>query len=162
MRIKGDNSLAISFESEKASPLTDMWFCETLADMLDSEEQKALDGLVYVFPYKQAIVFDDGGNNGRYELVDVSNPTLIASWIKVSGGSSAGALQTDIFTITATDISNGFIDLSQTPKIGTETLYYDGLEEDESVFYTIATNRITFIDVSDIYIGAKITIKYSY
>ncbi len=162
MRIKGDNPLAISFESEKASPLTDVWFCETLADVLDSEEQKAIDGLVYIYPYKQAIVLNDGANNGRYEIIDVANPTLLASWVKVSSGGSVSAFQTDVFTIDATDISNGYLDLSQLPKTNTETVFYDGLEEDNGVFYTLATNRITFIDVGDIYVGAKITIKYSY
>jgi len=87
MRIKGDNPLAISLESEKASPLnSDVWYCETLADMMNPLEQQALDGGTYVFLYKKAIVFNDGANNGEYRLIDPANPTLIDSWEIIGGG----------------------------------------------------------------------------
>ena len=105
---------------------------------------------------RECITIDTGN---KYRLVGgITN----ADWVMVSSGTGAGSKQTDIFTITGTDMTNGYLDLSQLPKTNTETVFYDGLEEDNGVFYTLATNRITFIDIADIYVDAKITIKYSY
>jgi len=98
-------------------------------------------------------------NNFKYRLIGgIAN----SNWVLVNNGTSGGASASDSFTITSTDISNGYVNLTHIPLVNSEIVFFDGLEEDISVFYMVASNTITFIDVNDIYIGAKITVKYSY
>ena len=86
-RIKGVAPFAANFESEKAAPLVDM-YCETIADMISANEQKAHDGASYLYYGRKAIVFNntaDSSKNGTYELINSSAPTVIASWRFLSG-----------------------------------------------------------------------------
>jgi len=167
-RIKTGQSFPANFERLKAQPLID-WYCETLADLTNATEQQAYDGNTYVYYHMQAIVFNDGANNGTYWLIDVNNPTLPASWERLGTGGSSLTPTMDVFLISNTDITNGYIDLVNTPS-NDIILFYDGLEEPKATglnpsdgFWTISTNRLTFNNpTKDLYEGAKINVKYTY
>jgi len=94
-RVKGDLRMAISLESEKSAPLTDTWYCDTFADVIDPAEQQALDGNTYLHYGKFAIVQHDidTEKNGIYYLNDVSQPLLEESWTKLGAGSDSDILK---------------------------------------------------------------------
>jgi hypothetical protein len=51
----------------------------------------------------------------------------------------------ETFTITATDIANGYIDLSGTPNsVATLAMDWEGIDQYQSVDYTVSVNRIYF------------------
>ena len=69
---------------------------------------------------------------------------------------------TETFTITATDVVNGYIDLTNIPIITGEHLftYYNGLFWTLGDDFSISNNRITFI--ATVNTGDKLTVLYSY
>ncbi|MHA1540618.1 MAG: hypothetical protein ACTSXL_01750 [Alphaproteobacteria bacterium] len=77
--------------------------------------------------------------------------------------------KTESFKITNADITNGYIDLAQTPIADSLILFYDGLTEPMATginpkdgFYTLLEKRIVFNDSKDLYVGASIDAKYTY
>lgn len=84
--------------------------------------------------------------------------TYVASAI---GAASVNTKET--FTLDATDISNGYIDLSNTPIAGSINLTVAGAGNClETVDYTVASARITFIgDLASILeVGDKVQVQY--
>ncbi|MEA2037781.1 MAG: hypothetical protein U9O94_09810, partial [Nanoarchaeota archaeon] len=128
-------------------------------------EQQAHDGNVYVYYHMQAIVHNDGSNNGTYWLIDIANPTLPASWELIGSGGVAETKASETFTITSTDITNGYIDLANTPNntYGTD-VRNNGLSLPNTIDWTLTTNRITFVIHSQniITAGDIVEVKYSY
>ena len=170
-RIKGDASFSASFEPQKASPIADVFYCETLLDLLDQTQQQAHDGLTYLYYGKNGIVFDDPDptKKGIYILIDPTKPTLPASWVRIGTGGSSLTSTTDVFLISNIDIINGYIDLTNTP--GNDIiLFYDGIEEPLATdtgtndgMWLITGQRISFNNpTKDLYEGARIDVKYTY
>ena len=87
-RIKGVTGFSGSFESQISMPMSS-FYCETFADLIDANEQKGHDGIAYLYPYMQAIVFNDVSKNGIYFLKDIANPNDANSWEKVNAGNSS-------------------------------------------------------------------------
>lgn len=112
------------------------------------------------FEGMEVITSDTGG---KYRLVGgITN----AEWVFVSSGGGIFLKQRDLFTINATDATNGYLDLSQTP-IATEHIVVEkngqmlapGISND----YTISGNRVTFLSPISIQgVPDQISVFYSY
>jgi len=96
-------------------------------------------------------------------FVDSTTGLLYASTL----GATTPIKQTDKFTITASDISNGYVDLSNIP-ITTEHEFviYNGVILDDGIGndYTLTSNRITFDALLTplLTVGSKLMVKYKY
>lgn len=99
-----------------------------------------------------------------------STDTVLGAFEKVQGQINALAAANQSFgnetiTLTGTDITNGYIDLAQTPIA--ESLHVTpkgGLLQDQGTDYTLSTNRITFTgDLATVLAAGDILlIKYAY
>lgn len=76
----------------------------------------------------------------------------------VSSGSGSGATwkPLEIFTLSAQNIVDGYIDLTAIPKSHSEFVFVNGLAED---CYTLTTNRLDF-SLLGLLAGEKLTVKY--
>jgi len=136
------------------SDLNNLWYFATLT------------GLTIAHPTASAWNYALVGATDSFRVWDDWTLSWVDSW------SWTNVLQkTDKFVITNTDITNWYIDLSKTPLLTRHiTLYYDGLEEWPAIginpndgMRTLLFARITFNDViHDLYVWAKLDIKYSY
>jgi len=136
-------------ELDKKSRLT------TTLRLTLTEVQRAIGMLVY-----------DTNLGNWYELINDPTGqdfTVSGDWSIFSSSSSVNNAQ-EHFVINATIILNGYIDLTNIPNnVNDLLIFYDGLSEDNGMFYTVSTNRISFVDASnDLYIGARIKVQYSY
>jgi len=103
-------------------------------------------------------ITEDTGN--KYRLVGgITN----ADWVMVSSGNGELTRAKESFTITQTDLNNGWLDLSNPPhSVDTLDLYLDGVLEPTASMWTLATARITFTNINDLYLGATVDTIYYY
>ena len=108
---------------------------------------------------------------------DSSDTITLKLLLKASGGISSDASglyidnninrtkATDRFILTATDVSNGYLDLSNVPHTN-EHLFviYNGLVLDEGIANDFRINlaRITFESGFPLEVGDKVIVKYKY
>jgi len=112
------------------------------------------------FDGMETIALDTGN---KYRLV---GGTANANWVLVSGGGGMGTNTNEPFVITATDVANGYIDISNTPNLlkhlivekNGQMLTWGALND-----YVISGTRITFNTPLSIEGQAdQITVYYSY
>lgn len=101
-------------------------------------------------------------------LIQVDNATL-----KINGSNQLEGLKPkkEIFTLTGTNITNGYIDLTQLAYSGSTLVFVNGLLQNETSDYTVSTvssvSRITFTgdltaSATALVAGDKIVVSYSY
>jgi len=93
------------------------------------------------FEGMETITLDTGN---KYRLV---SGILNTDWVLVSGGGGTGTNTNESFEITATDVANGYIDISNTPNL----LEHFIVEKNGQILtwgtlndYTVSGTRITF------------------
>jgi hypothetical protein len=91
-------------------------------------------------------------NDALQDYIDFTSIDTGISWNK------------ETFTLDATDISNGYVDLAQTPISNSLDLGLNGVLQTEGASdqYTITTNRVTLVTPTDWSIGNIIEVKYQY
>jgi len=107
-----------------------------------------------------AVVNSTAGTETDQAASVASMKTYVAAQV---AGATANS-DTEVFTLNATDISNGYVDLAQTPSDILDVTPKGGVKQEEAVDYTISTNRVTFAgDLSTLLAdGDKLMITYLY
>ena len=112
------------------------------------------------FEGMETITLDTGN---KYRLV---SGILNTNWVLVSGGGGTGTNTNESFEITATDVANGYVDISNTPNLlehfivekNGQILTWGALND-----YTVSGTRITFnTQLSIVGQPDQITVYYSY
>lgn len=89
-RTKGTLPLSANFEPQIAGPLDARFICGTVAELLLATTWTAKDGNIYAYQGMPVSVWNDGVNNGIYQLI-ASDYTNSANWVKSGGGGSVEA-----------------------------------------------------------------------
>jgi len=180
---KYGNSFWLPFLAGNGAVMTDKNL--VVGTVTDGQEYRIVTGGGYTDP-TQIAYFDQ---NGLHIISNkaASHPNIFVEEMKVASGHSASHLSvfvdtasgqlyseavptytpltqtTEKFTVTATDVANGYIDLTNTPN-ATEHLfvYLNGvyMDLDSAGDYTLSSNRINFI--VNIEVDDKVIVKYSY
>jgi len=138
----------------------------------NTESIEFLIGDSYSSPNVVAHLNTDGFHLDTLQTTSVHPPSYYNLFVNASTGlmyaSNTGATgntpHTDTYVLTATDISNNYVDLSNNPTSDNHNtvnlnglVLFEGVGED----YTITTNRVSFTGV-DLIVGDRLQIKYKY
>jgi hypothetical protein len=82
-RTKGTLALSANFEPQIAAPLDARHVCSTVAELVLPATWTAKDGTVYAYQGMITSVWNDGANNGIYQL-NGTDYTVAENWEKVS------------------------------------------------------------------------------
>lgn len=137
--------------------------------VLDTDDiSEGVSNLYYSDALVRAVTLDGYSVGANVALA--STDTVLGAFEKVQGQINAIASTSQTFgnesiTLTGTDITNGYVDLAQTPI--TESLHVTpkgGLLQEQGVDYTLSTNRVTFAgDLATVLeAGDILLIKYAY
>lgn len=98
------------------------------------------------------------------ETDQAASVSAMKSYVASEIGAAAPTFDTQIITLTGTDISNGYVDLAQTPTALLDVTPVGALKQEEGVDYTLSTNRLTFAgDLATLLVtGDKLMVTYAY
>lgn len=90
--------------------------------------------------------------------------SAVKTYVAAEISAAEKTFDTEIFTLAAGDITNGYVDLAQTPIEVLNVTPKGGLKQEEGVDYTISTNRLTFAgDLATLLAsGDKLMVTYVY
>jgi len=140
---------------------------DLLSDLIVGSNREELDGNIYVSRWFTASVINDSAsNNGIYILLWWWDYTDINDWFQVWWSWINVLSNIDRFVITSWDVTNWYLDLSQSPNSNRHIdVIYNGATLDEWAWndYTISWQRVTFSAGVLIANGTnKVIVKYYY
>jgi hypothetical protein len=101
-RTKGTLALSANFEPQIAAPLDARHVCSTMAELVLPATWTAKDGTVYAYQGMITSVWNDGANNGVYQL-NGTDYTVAANWVKAG----SGTIDADSVDTALTDFTEG-------------------------------------------------------
>lgn len=110
---------------------------------------------------KTAAVVNSTAGSETDQAASVSS---MKSYVASEVSAAAPTFDTEVITLTSTDITNGYVDLAQTPSALLDVTPVGGLKQEETTDYTLSTNRLTFAgDLSTLLAsGDKLMVTYVY
>lgn len=110
---------------------------------------------------KTAAVVNSTAGSETDQAASVSS---MKSYVASEISAAAPTFDTEIITLISTDITNGYIDLAQTPTALLDVTPVGGLKQEETTDYTLSTNRLTFAgDLATLLVaGDKLMVTYVY
>jgi hypothetical protein len=134
-------------------------------NMIDDDSSRVYDKNAKNIHFKAEVYSHDT------TITDIDNATsdilVTKEWVQDYAPTASGTEISERFILTSTDVGNGYIDLSDTPKTDKHLfVYLNGLllDEDANGDFTILDDRITFTNdlANVIEQGDKIIVKYTY
>jgi hypothetical protein len=125
-RTKGTLALSANFEPQIAAPLDARHVCSTMAELVLPATWTAKDGTVYAYQGMITSVWNDGANNGVYQL-NGTDYTVSENWVKVNDDAAGIKTKLESITVETDKLSISAIENLKTELDEIRDLAYAGL-----------------------------------